>query len=123
MEQNNWKPGDTGICINAGLLPHQKNNTNLPPLRLKAEYLVQNVSTCGCGAVMLDVGFALPNERGVNCGCGATTSPATGIWWIAAQRLVKKQTNKEVEQQIEQAVAEENYELAQQLKEKLEATK
>ena len=123
MGQNNWKPGDIGICINAGLLPHQKSDRKLPPLRLKAEYLVQNVLTCGCGTVMLDVGFALPNERGVNCGCGATTSPATGIWWIAAERLVKKQTNKEVEEQIGQAVAEENYELAQQLTEKLEATK
>jgi hypothetical protein len=57
MEQNNWKPGDIGICINTGLLPHQKKNKRLPPLRLRAEYLVQNVLTCGCGYVMLDVGF------------------------------------------------------------------
>jgi hypothetical protein len=119
MSENNWKPGDIGICVNTGLLPHQTNSTNLPPLRLKAEYLVQNVSTCGCGSVMLDVGFGLTGDKGVNCGCGARTSPATGIRWISAQRLVKKQTNQEVEEQIEQAVLAEDYELAQELTDKL----
>jgi len=117
---NNWKPGDIGICINTGKLPHQKNGTNLPPLRLKAEYLVQNVSNCGCGLIVLDVGFGLTDGKGVNCSCGATTSPATGIRWIAAERLVKKQTKSEIESQIEEAVANENYELAPELTKKLE---
>ena len=119
MSNNNWKPGDIGICVYTGKLPHQTDTKNLPPLRLKAEYLIQNVSTCGCGAVMLDVGFGLPTSKGVNCGCGATTSPATGIRWVSAERLVKKQTKSEIESQIEEAVADENYELAQELTNKL----
>ena len=119
MSDSNWKSGDIGICIKTGLLPHQKSSTNLPQLRLKAEYLIQNVSICGCGKVMLDVGFGLPADKGVNCGCGAVTSPSTGIRWVAAERFVRKQTNKEVEYQIEQAILAEDYELAQELTDKL----
>jgi hypothetical protein len=121
MSQTNWKPGDIGICINAGRLPHQSNSLNLPPLRLKAEYLIQNTLTCGCGAAVLDVGIGLPKDsQGVLCGCGGRTSPAKGIHWVAAERFVKKQTRSEIESQIEEAIADENYELAQELTLKLE---
>jgi hypothetical protein len=118
---DNWKPGDIGICIKAGKLPHQSQTSKYtPPVRLHAEYNVNSVYTCGCGDVLLDIGLGLPNDKGVNCGCGAVTSPKTGIWWIASERLVKKQTKSEIESQIEEAVADENYELAQELTKKLE---
>lgn len=115
MSQINWKPGDIAICINVDCLTGQTGN--LPPLRLKAEYIVQKIRTCECGTVTLDVG--LPSDSGVKCKCGAKASPLTGIWWCNAVRFTKKLTNKEVEEQIEEAVAQENYELAQELTNKL----
>lgn len=115
MSENNWKPGDIAICIIVGNVTGRKGNN--PPLRLKAEYMVQNVKTCECGSIALDVG--LGTDDGVRCGCGATSSPTTGIWWCNAKRFTKKITNKEVEEQIEQAVANEDYELAQELTNKL----
>jgi hypothetical protein len=115
MSENNWKPGDIAVCVKVGSIMHKGGN--FPPLRLKAEYMVQNVKTCECGSISLDVG--LYSEGGVSCSCDAKSSPHSGIWWCNAIRFVKKQTNKEVEEQIEEAVANENYELAQELTNKL----
>ncbi len=115
MSENNWKPGDIAICIKVGNITNRGGNT--PPLRLKAEYMVQSVKTCECGSVSLDVG--LYSGNGVNCVCGAVSSPTTGIWWCNAGRFTKKLSNKEVKEQIEQAVLAEDYELAQELTNKL----
>lgn len=113
MSNINWKPGDIAICISAGHLEGQKGNP--PPVRLKAEYLVQDVRTCECKCITLDVGLSNGTGKGVECGCGAKSSPTSGIWWCHSLRFTKKLTNTEVEEQIEEALAQENYELAQEL--------
>ena len=113
MSNINWKSGDIAICIGVGPLTSQ--NGKPPPVRLKAEYLVQDVRTCECKSITLDVGLSNGTGKGVKCGCGATSSPTSGIWWCHSLRFIKKLTNKEVEEQIEEALAQETYELAQEL--------
>jgi hypothetical protein len=114
----NWKSGDVAICVRVDHL--YGGNGQVPPLRLNAEYMVQAVKTCECGNVALDIGLPLiPDKkdkriRGVLCRCGATSSPSSGIWWCGAERFVKKQT-RSIEEQIEEAVSQENYELADNL--------
>jgi len=118
---SNWKVGDVAICVNASHLEGQAGH--LPPLRLKAEYMVNIVKTCECGGVSLDVGLPLGESSiGVRCGCGATSSPKTGIWWVNAKRFAKKQTAEDskeeeakIEADIETALANEDYELAHKL--------
>jgi hypothetical protein len=119
--ESNWKKGDTAICVRVGALPGQAPG-NSPALRLNAEYNVNAVEVCGCGDIALDVGLPLGDDsKGTNCTCGARTSPKTGIWWCSSTRFVRKQSKEEVEKQLEEAVAQENYELAQELSEKLKA--
>lgn len=110
-DKMNWKAGDMAMCIKVdGFSPSQ---TRVPPLRLNVEYVVNKVMVCECGNVRLDVGISSPT--GSECGCGATTSPKSGIWWCAQERFAKKNTATK-EEQIEKAIKEENYELAEKLK-------
>lgn len=118
METNNWKPGDKALCVKVGG-PHA--DSDYPPLRLNYEYVVNKVSVCECGRVSLDVGLSLTDKAielgyGVKCDCGAMHSPKTGIHWCASFRFVKKD-DRTIEEQIEEAVEHEDYELAQQLRE------
>lgn len=82
-----WEKGDIAICVKVDKLDGQKGNS-LPPLRKGAEYAVNSVRTCECGGVSLDVGIS--HNGGINCLCGAVSSPTSGIWWCNAVRFVKK---------------------------------
>lgn len=118
--ENTWKIGDIAICVKVGPLVGQIGNS--PALRLNAEYLVNNIKMCECGDIDLDVGLSIDSySKGTVCICGARSSSKTGIWWCSSTRFVKKQTKEETEKQLEEAVANENYELAQELSEKLKA--
>lgn len=108
--------GDIAICVNIKDV-HPSTKGSLPSLRLNAEYIVQNIKTCECGQITLDVGLSDDNS-GVKCKCGAKSSPKSGIWWCASERFVKKQT-KSIEEQIEEAIEIENYELANELQKQL----
>lgn len=120
MENNNWKPGDIAICVNTGRLDTNSDKGVLPSLRLKAEYIVNKVHLCECGSVSLDVGLGLGiSSKGVECNCGALSSPKTGIWWCNAIRFVKKKTREAIKEEMDEAIADENYELAQQLDDQL----
>ena len=109
----NWKKGDIAICINTEKLDASQLG-RLPALRLRAEYLVSAVHKCECGMVSLDVGMPLvKGSGGVSCVCGAKSSPNTGVHWCGAKRFVKR---KPLEEQIAEAVENEDYELAEELK-------
>jgi len=123
--ENKWKPGDIAICIKTNSLDAKPGQH--PPLRLHAEYVVNKVRQCECGEDSLDVGLGLgSNSPGVQCSCGAISSPASGIWWCSARRFVKKQSATEsaeseekLEKQLQTAIENEDYEQASILKKKL----
>jgi len=117
--ENNWKPGDIAICINAGRLFDNSVKGILPPLRLNSQYMVQAIKVCECGCVSLDVGLANTGQLGTRCGCGAVSTPGTGIHWANAERFIKKKTREEIQEEIDEAIHEENYELAETLRQKL----
>jgi hypothetical protein len=119
-----WKVGDIAICIQSGRIPGNSASGNLPPLRLNAEYVVQNIRACECQNISLDVGLGLDIiSPGVVCSCGSRSSAKTGIWWCNASRFTKKKTKEETKEEIEEAINEaiksENYELASELTQKL----
>jgi len=109
MENKNIKVGDVVICINNVTLPGQNPALGLPPLRIGGEYVVQAINKCPCGEIKYDIG--LPSVRTQTCRCerNVLNDP---IWWCAAERFVKKQT---LQEQIEEAVESENFELAAKL--------
>lgn len=115
----NWKPGDVAICINAGRLYDGQIKGKIPPLRLGSQYIVQTVKTCECGSVSLDVGLVNDTVHGTRCGCGAVSTPNTGIHWAHADRFIKKKTREEIQEEINMAVSEEDFELAHKLDEEL----
>ena len=126
MEEN-WQIGDIAICIDNSscITPGGR----IPPLRLNYEYLVGEVRKCECGAISLDVGVLLINDsRGVECSCGACSSPKTGIHWCSSRRFTKKKviiekTTNEIEEEIKLAISNENYELADVLSQQLQKIK
>ena len=106
--ENNWKAGDIAICVDID--KRAPTNNAPPPLRLKAEYIVNKVRVCECGDTILDVGLVTPNGLGTSCPCGAKSSPKTGIWWCSSNRFVKKQTLKTTKYStIEEAIENEDY--------------
>lgn len=121
MENQNikWEPGDIAICVNAGLLPGQLDGEGLPPLRQNLEYLVHAVHQCECGDYRLDVGLYTKSTGGTRCCCGAIAKPGTHIHWANAIRFVKKKSIKAIEEEIAQAVEQEDYELAFELEKQL----
>ena len=110
MESKNIKVGDVVICINNGRLPGQSLNLGKPPLRINGEYVVQAINACVCGRVRYDIGLQLQTNS-LTCNCGRETI-GESIWWCAAERFVKKQT---LQEQIEEAIENENFELASKL--------
>jgi hypothetical protein len=109
-----WKKGDVGICINAGEIGPGKGLS--PPLRLKAEYIIQDVFLCRCGELALDVGLSSPlHSNGTFCDCRIVL-PYSDVHWCAAVRFVKKKSKEETEEAIAEAVANEDYELADTLR-------
>lgn len=111
----NWKIGEIAVCIKTG--PLKPDHTSFPPLRLNADYIVQNIYQCPkCKKFSLDVGISSRlNAKGQHVGteCCTERIPCIEIHWCASERFAKKKTKEE---QIEEAIKEENYELAEQLK-------
>lgn len=105
-----WKEGDIAICVN--ISPMDPISTGVPPLRLNSEYIVQNVYQCPkCKTISLDVGIGSIN--GTKCLCQENI-PCNNIRWCSSKRFVKKNI-KSKEEQIEEAIKKEDYELAEQL--------
>jgi hypothetical protein len=44
---------------------------------------------------------------------------STGIHWANAEEFIKKKTREEIQEEIDEAIHEENYELAETLRQKL----
>lgn len=113
-----WKIGDTAICVKVGILPNTPANATgpYPPLRLNLEYLVQNVYLCPkCKMQSLDVGLgSSPASGNTICKCEEKI-PCKEIHWCASERFVKKNM-KNKEEQIADAISNEDYELAAQIK-------
>ena len=110
--QENWKIGDIAICIDNK--PHTGKNG--PPLRINLEYIVNKIYICECGSVDLDVG--LYSNNGTVCKCGSTTS--SDIHWCNSSRFIKKRTKEEINEELEKAVNEDDFETASLLKEELD---
>lgn len=100
-----FKVGDIVKCINVGSL--RSIPLRLPPLKLNAEYIVNSISTCECGDISLDVGLVADGEY-VRCKCG-NRIPQYGTRLCSAVRFIKRQP---IQEQIDEAVQEEDYELA-----------
>lgn len=123
----NWKKGDTAICVMTGKLPYNLGKGELPSLRLDAQYIVNAVRICECGKVTLDVGLnTKTREIGTRCECGALSSPKTGIHWCASERFVKPKSDKGIEEQetsldkqLEDAIKEGNQEKIDELLDKM----
>jgi len=112
----NWNISDIAICVITGNLYGSTNNNNPPPLRKNAEYVVQNIYQCPkCKETSLDVGLVSTYKNGTFC-CSERI-PCHDIHWCSSARFVKKDT-KNIEEQISQAIKEENYELAEILTKK-----
>jgi hypothetical protein len=120
----NWKVGDTALCVKVGPLPYQDPSGKwTPALRLKGKYLVNGLHRCNCGSISLDVGLVnIRSDKGVNCECGAVSAP-TDIHWCASIRFVKEvsDSNEEenVEEQLREAVESGNQQLVDELLDKL----
>ena len=109
-----FKKGDIVICkVVGGLVARQKV---CPPLSLNAEYVVGGVNTCPCGEQFIDVGLSFSDDS-FNCICGRKTFNET-IWWCNAKRFVKKDI-RSYEEQLEEAVANEDYDKASVLRDKI----
>lgn len=115
-----WKIGDVAVCIKVGALNEEDSNCELPPLRYKAEYIIQNIYQCPkCKAISFDVGLSsrlLGTEGYVGTECCTEVIPCKGIHWCSSERFVKK---KSKEEQLEEAIKEENYERASELRDEL----
>ena len=102
MKSNKFQVGDEVIAI----------SSNHPKIVRGTTYTIQAILFCtDCGDQSVNVGFM---EYGrVKCECGNRSSP-TPMLWSGSFRFVKAQ---DVESEIEDAVAVEDYELAYILKE------
>lgn len=118
MTMDKWEVGDIAICIKVGSIVSGPGNP--PVLRLYGEYIVNAVNVCSCGNVSLDVG--LPSG-GKQTRCFKCDNHYLGneAHWCSSVRFVKKQTKEMIQMELNAAVEVENYELAQILKERLEA--
>lgn len=101
-----FEVGDIVKCINVSFVKDHRLN---PPLKLNREYIVYGILICKCGKVSLDVGLIAPLGPG-ECDCGYRV--IDDIWWCGSHRFIKRQS---VEDRIEEAVEEEDYELAHEL--------
>ena len=111
-----FKKGDIVICkLVGGIYPRQ---TVCPPLSLNAEYIVKGVNLCPCGELYIDVGIF---DKQHNCICGRVTLNET-VWWCSVKRFVKKDM-RSYEEQLEEAVANEDYEKASGLRDNINGLK
>ena len=101
-----FKVGDIVKCINVGSLPGNASTDN-PPLRLNTEYIVNKIITCKCSRVKLDIGIIATSEY-CKCQCGRLI-PQYGSRLCDSIRFIKRQP---IQEQIDEAVQEEDYELA-----------
>ena len=118
-----WKIGDVAICVKVGNLDGDSKKGSPPPLRLNSEYIIHNVYQCPkCREVALDVGISSEaigrqGYLGTHCSKNCTEHiPCKEVHWCSAMRFVKRKT---LQEQIEQAVENEDYELAVELRDKL----
>jgi Zn-finger nucleic acid-binding protein len=117
-----WKIGDVAVCVKVGNLDDDRKGAP-PPLRLNAEYLVHNIYQCPkCKGAALDVGFASESfgkegYTGTNCSKNCTEHiPCKEVHWCSAMRFVKRKTK---EQKLAEAIENEDYELAGELRDKI----
>lgn len=112
----NWKSGDIAVCVNASHIGHDQSKGNYyPPLKLNAEYIVQNIYECiKCKRLSFDVGLTARNPKGIICVCNSPLLN-NGTHWCQSERFVKKDLRTQ-EEQISEAIEKEDYELAEQLK-------
>lgn len=111
----NLKVGDIAVCVNVSYVGHKQAGDVYPPLRLNAEYVVQNIYECvKCKRISFDVGLNAMNPRGIVCVCN-TPLLNNGIYWCYSERFVKKNLRTK-EEQISEAIEKEDYELAEKIK-------
>lgn len=113
-----WKIGEVAVCIKIG---HIERNNDLccPPLRLNSEYILQNIYQCPkCGETSFDVGLSSPTKDGEHLGtiCCTEYIPCIEIHWCSSQRFAKKRTKEE---ELEEAIENENYEKAGELRDEI----
>ena len=114
---SNWKIGDKALCVNNGLLPYQTADVvgKLPALRLNAKYIVNDIHTCQCGSISLDVGLVQTSNGGIRCSCGTVSDPCD-VHWCNATRFVKPQEDKaSIEEKINEALKTNDMELIDKL--------
>lgn len=116
-----WKIGEIAVCIKVGSLNENPNvkTGNPPPLRLNAEYIIQNIYKCpNCNTTSFDVGLSSPYHENEHLGtmCCTENIPCKEIHWCSENRFAKRKTKK---QELEEAIKEENYEKAGQLRDEL----
>lgn len=115
----NWKVGDVAVCIKVGYFNGDDTEGNPPPLRLNSEYIIQNMYKCpSCNTISFDVGLSSPCDENGNRGtiCCTENIPCKEIHWCSENIFSKRKTKEE---QLEEAIKEENYEKAGQLRDEL----
>ena len=113
-----WKIGEVAICVRVGALDGS-SSLSAPDLRYNAEYIVQNTYQCPkCKCISLDVG--LPSKENgddyMGTQCCTEIIPCKEIHWCSAIRFVKRKTKQE---QLVEAIEEEDYERAGELRDEL----
>jgi hypothetical protein len=104
----NWKKGDVAVCINTTEV-FSIGPGALPALRLNSEYIVNDVFTCRCGVVSLDVGLAAQAKgNGTWCSCRISL-PYPDVHWCHSDRFVKKMSLEEAQTAYEVAFQNEDY--------------
>ena len=83
-------------------------------MRVKGnEYVVQDVSYCSkCGRQSINIGTSTVTNNKVGCRCG-TFRNNLGLAWTKSYHFVKRE---DFEQELAEALEEENYELASLLR-------
>lgn len=110
-----FKVGQKVKCINNKKLnPFQ---INLPPLKLGGIYMIQKIHSCECGDVKLDIGIYNSNKS-IKCSSCSIVVYGTSTWWCASKRFESAEEN-DLQKELEEAIEEENYELAQEIKNKI----
>jgi UvrB/UvrC motif-containing protein len=109
MSSHEVKIGDIVICIN----PVPVNNKKLP-IYLNKEYKVFDINKCPCGCIKYNLGFGTGASNAYKCTLCNRTTTNESIWWLRASRFIKKDT-RTLEEQLEEAISTENYELAAKL--------
>ncbi len=110
MKRIEFKVGQKVVCINTSSLVSTKE---VKPKLIKGKiYTVNSIIYCGqCGTQKVDVGLII-DVSGVVCCCGFVLEPTAR--WAASQRFAPIDNLSE---SIEEAVSNEDYELAQTLTE------